>query len=62
MIPFIGTSVSVVLADGTPVPVDGVAVFDLNIRVGADELAPRPKEWMDDVGRVCARSSESPCS
>jgi hypothetical protein len=58
----IGTSVSVVLADGTQVPVDSVAVFDLTVRVGADELAAPPEEWMDDVGRVCARSSESPCS
>jgi hypothetical protein len=62
LIPFIGTSVAVVVADGTPVPVDRVAVFDPTVRVGADGLAAPPKEWMDDGGRVCARSSESPCS
>jgi hypothetical protein len=62
LISFIGTFVYVVVADGTQGPVDSVAVLDLTVRVGADGLAARPKEWMDDVGQVRARSSESPCS
>jgi hypothetical protein len=62
LIPSIGTSVSVVVADGTQVPVDSVAVFDLTVRVGAAGLAAPSEEWMDDVRRVCAHSSEFPCS